>query len=221
MICENCQEEHDGKYGSGRFCNTKCARGFSTKAKRKDINKNLSKKMKGYRTVPGGLIKLCDYGCGQEAKFEMTSGNWCCKDYFTKCPVNIKKNSMALKQSYKSKKNNRKYYGFPKWAAAKGHVAHVKKLQEYYKTLSFEDKPDPERRRIILREQNEKCLLCGIIDWNGKSLVLHLDHINGDQNYNVRENLRFICPNCHSQTETYCISKGAKKKLLEKNSIPT
>lgn len=33
--CENCKSEHDGTYGSGRFCSTKCARGFSTKAKRK------------------------------------------------------------------------------------------------------------------------------------------------------------------------------------------
>ena len=37
-ICEMCEEEHDGLYGTGRFCNQKCARGFSTKAKRSDIN---------------------------------------------------------------------------------------------------------------------------------------------------------------------------------------
>jgi 5-methylcytosine-specific restriction endonuclease McrA len=33
--------------------------------------------------------------------------------------------------------------------------------------------------------------------------VLHLDHINGINNDNRRENLRFLCPNCHSQTPTY------------------
>ena len=31
MKCENCGIEHDGKYGSGRFCSVKCARGFSSK----------------------------------------------------------------------------------------------------------------------------------------------------------------------------------------------
>lgn len=31
MICENCKINHDGSYGSGRFCSSKCARGFSTK----------------------------------------------------------------------------------------------------------------------------------------------------------------------------------------------
>lgn len=45
--CENCEILHDGKYGSGRFCSSKCARGFSTKAKRKSINEKISKKLKG------------------------------------------------------------------------------------------------------------------------------------------------------------------------------
>ena len=35
--CENCKNEHDGSYGSGRFCSIKCSRGFSTKEKRKEI----------------------------------------------------------------------------------------------------------------------------------------------------------------------------------------
>lgn len=47
MNCENCNNEHDGSYGSGRFCSCKCSRGFSTKAKRKEINDKVSKKMQG------------------------------------------------------------------------------------------------------------------------------------------------------------------------------
>lgn len=39
MICENCQAEHSGVYASGRFCGSKCARGFSTKLNRESINK--------------------------------------------------------------------------------------------------------------------------------------------------------------------------------------
>ena len=41
--CENCGNLHDGTYGSGRFCSTKCSRGFSTKAKRNEINDKVSK----------------------------------------------------------------------------------------------------------------------------------------------------------------------------------
>lgn len=49
-----------------------------------------------------------------------------------------------------------------------------------------------------------KCSLCGITDnWNNKPLTLELDHINGVCTDNRIENLRWVCPNCHSQTDTY------------------
>ena len=49
-----------------------------------------------------------------------------------------------------------------------------------------------------------KCSICGNNGvWMGKTLSLHLDHINGKNNDHRIENLRFLCPNCHSQTPTY------------------
>ena len=42
MNCENCNASHSGVYGSGRFCSNTCARGFSTKLKRKEINDKVS-----------------------------------------------------------------------------------------------------------------------------------------------------------------------------------
>jgi hypothetical protein len=47
-------------------------------------------------------------------------------------------------------------------------------------------------------------------NWNNKGLVLQLDHINGVHNDNRVENLRILCPNCHSQTDTFC-AKNIKK----------
>lgn len=41
--CEYCEEIHNGDYASGRFCDDRCARGFSSKAKRKEINEKVSK----------------------------------------------------------------------------------------------------------------------------------------------------------------------------------
>jgi len=56
-----------------------------------------------------------------------------------------------------------------------------------------------------------KCKKCGLAnEWNKKKLTLHLDHINGDSSDNRIENLRFLCPNCHSQTKTYCVNSIRK-----------
>lgn len=52
------------------------------------------------------------------------------------------------------------------------------------------------------------CNICKIDTWLDKPISLQLDHINGIGNDNRIENLRLLCPNCHSQTETY----GTKNK---------
>lgn len=56
------------------------------------------------------------------------------------------------------------------------------------------------------------CEICGIKDWNGLPINCELDHIDGDRNNHKIENLRVICPNCHSQTDTFR-SKNRNKKM--------
>jgi hypothetical protein len=68
---------------------------------------------------------------------------------------------------------------------------------------SFRDRQRVKRvmsRQGMLREG---CYECGITHWLDERLALHLDHINGIGNDNRVENLRLLCPNCHSQTETF------------------
>ena len=56
-----------------------------------------------------------------------------------------------------------------------------------------------------------KCIECGIENqWNNKFISLQLDHKNGNSTDWRLDNLRFLCPNCHSQTDTY---SGKKHKI--------
>ena len=48
-----------------------------------------------------------------------------------------------------------------------------------------------------------KCENCGITEWLGKPIALQLDHIDGNHKNNSLSNLKILCPNCHSQTDTY------------------
>ena len=60
------------------------------------------------------------------------------------------------------------------------------------------------RRRLLALGWPYRCAWCEISEWREQRLVLHLDHINGINNDNRLCNLRWLCPNCHSQTATYC-----------------
>lgn len=56
-----------------------------------------------------------------------------------------------------------------------------------------------------------ECCSCGISSvYNGKELRLELHHINGKRKDNRLENLQFLCPNCHSQTENYAGKNNSK-----------
>lgn len=90
----------------------------------------------------------------------------------------------------------------------------LKKARSKRKTLSNDDLFSVNQvarkhiKNIIIRDNliEYKCsnVGCSISNWMGQKLSLHLDHINGINNDNRLSNLRFLCPNCHSLTETYC-----------------
>lgn len=73
------------------------------------------------------------------------------------------------------------------------------------------------KKRILKENLLEyRCDCCGLSDsWNNKKLVLQLDHINGINNDHRLNNLRFVCPNCHSQQDTY-----AAKNRFNPNRLP-
>lgn len=65
----------------------------------------------------------------------------------------------------------------------------------------------PLKRAMLESGIEHKCEICLIkSEYNGKPLTLQIDHKDGNGLNNIPSNLRFLCPNCHSQTENY----GAK-----------
>lgn len=79
------------------------------------------------------------------------------------------------------------------------------------------------KARLIKEEiLEERCEKCGLgPEWQAERLSLVLDHINGKNNDNRKENLRLLCPNCNSQTDTFSgkNSQNGWKKLKESPSL--
>jgi len=63
-------------------------------------------------------------------------------------------------------------------------------------------------KRFLVKHYGNKCWTCGIEEWNKKTIIMEMEHIDGNSENNNLENLSLICPNCHSQTSTY---KGANR----------
>ena len=63
-------------------------------------------------------------------------------------------------------------------------------------------------RKVLTEIGGYKCSCCGISEYNNKPLTLQVDHTDGNAGNNNPANLRLMCPNCHSQTDTF----GARNK---------
>lgn len=77
-------------------------------------------------------------------------------------------------------------------------------------------------RLVQLGLLEDACAECGATTWLGQPLSLHLHHVNGDPHDNRLENLQILCPNCHSQTDTFGgRNRGrATAKVIAANPAP-
>jgi len=101
-------------------------------------------------------------------------------------------------------------------------VAHQKKVQEANLKTSW-DRPYEEMhhgalRKRLLHERNYTCEECRCgNEYNGKPLSLELEHIDGNKLNNKIENLKILCPNCHSQTPTFRGRNVRLRNLAKRN----
>lgn len=104
----------------------------------------------------------------------------------------------------KRKKTMLKKYGaLSTETQALARAAYWKEEMSKRDSLPFSQKSYSSKRRHIAVEQDNKCLHCELDTWLDKPIKLELDHVDGNKKHNSRENLRLICPNCHSFTETW------------------
>jgi len=99
-----------------------------------------------------------------------------------------------------------------------------RKFQSYSNRIPFSQiliensnysRKDLKRRLLSELGWENKCSKCGNNgEWHGEPLTIQLDHINGISNDNRIENLRLLCPNCHSQTHTHSGKNRSKNKCV-------
>jgi hypothetical protein len=159
MQCKYCCKNFEDDYRKSKkqrrtqpqFCSMKCAKGFSSKEKRKEINEKLS--------------------------------------------ITMKSNGSAARILTPTAREN----SLKAWRK----ICIERFSLPWDKLIETNPSKHLLKRRILL-EQSNKCNCCGIDKWNGKSIKFHLHHKDGNGNNITRDNLEVLCPNCHSQTDTYC-----------------
>lgn len=165
-------------------------------------------------------MAFCE-NCNIEHSGEWASGRFCsrsCSNSFSTKVCDKEERSKNLSLSLIGKPTGRK----GNWTDAQRTKAALLKKERAelnWKTATWDNVPVSRYRQRILYDQGGCCNICNIPTiWNNQPLILQLDHISGNRKDNSRDNLRMICPNCHSQTHTFC-SKNAsvegKLRMLE------
>ncbi len=151
----------------------------------------------------------CEF-CSESHEGSYGAGRFCSSLCARRYSSNLKREEVNQKVSKKLKERKHEMTPARKKQLKKLNGSRKEFWNQKFQRSSWDELGPGWRRRRVLEEQKSQCALCKIGEWCGKPLSLHLDHINGDRFDNSRENVRMICPNCHSQTETYC-SRNIKR----------
>lgn len=144
----------------------------------------------------------CDYDCNNEALFKLKNGKSCCSSSANKCVALRAKKSAGLKIAYEE---GRKQTVFSNTHRKKSLDVKRERSKEKFLTTNS-NCSNHVIKKLLFETLNweNKCSNCDLINWYNKPITMELDHIDGNNSNNDILNLRLLCPNCHSQTSTYC-----------------
>lgn len=138
-----------------------------------------------------GVQILMRYGSGRFCS------SWCARSFST-----------SKKREEISVKISKTLSGNKTWPCIKCNLSFEKKTSYVAHcrthTRTWEDlKSDRSRKVWLLKERGHECEICKLSTWMDQKITIELDHIDGNPEHHEKENLRLICPNCHSQTPTW------------------
>lgn len=144
---------------------------------------------------------LCEYGCGKEAGFILKNGNNCCSKRPAGCEVLKKKNSEGGKKAYSTGRR------LPAKARYVDLSAETKARMNWnkgnYSNVEFTLGGVGNHKAALMQERGQRCEECGLNEWNSQPIPLELEHCDGNNKNNTKENLKLLCCNCHALTPTW------------------
>jgi len=149
------------------------------------------------------MNKKCAFGCENDGQYILKNGKLCCSKSHNSCSALRQHNAEGLKRAYKE--GRKKNYFTDEHRAITIENRKDMVVKNLFTEANAKYRSNHYLKRII-RERGLlewKCSCCGIDSWQGKNITLELDHIDGSAHNCKLENLRLLCPNCHSQTDTF------------------
>ena len=160
------------------------------------------------------MNKECAYGCGQYGFYKMNNHKWCCSPHYNSCAAMKQRNTEGLKRAYKEGRKKNHFTDEHRAITIKNRKDDV--IKDLFTEANAKYRSNHYLKKMIKDFEllPWKCSCCNIENWQGKDIILELDHIDGSAHNCKLENLRLLCPNCHSQTDTFRgkgINTGKKK----------
>lgn len=144
------------------------------------------------------------------AQYVRESETW--SELLRKCGYKHPTNRVTVKKRVEKENLDTSHFKGCAWLKGKTRKNRIK-LEKIMVEDSGYKSNDLKKRLIKKKILEEKCSMCDLSEWLGKPITLEMDHINGNNRDHRLENLRLLCCNCHSFTETY---KGKNKERVVK-----